>query len=99
MQANYWSEKPMDLICVNCGEPWDIDHVVHEEPEGFDRQGGLIRSCPCCAGKTLPPKSRDERHRLEAIKTVAELLGDDVDGCAAMIEDMDYFFDFGKAGK
>ena len=33
----------MDLICTCCGEPWDIYHVLHEEPEGFDRQGGRIQ--------------------------------------------------------
>jgi hypothetical protein len=79
----------MDLICTCCGEPWDIDHVLHEEPEGFDRQGGRIRACPCCHG--VPPEghSEGERERLAAVAAVAELLGDDVDGVAATLEDLD----------
>ena len=27
----------MDLICLTCGEPWDIDTVLHEMPEDFER--------------------------------------------------------------
>ena len=30
----------MDLLCTCCGEPWDIYHVLHEEPEEFDRRAG-----------------------------------------------------------
>ena len=28
----------MDVICTCCGEPWDIYHVLHEEPQAFDRE-------------------------------------------------------------
>ena len=78
----------MDLICTCCGEPWDVDHVLHEEPDGFDRQGGLIRGCPCCHG--TPPEGMTEkrRSRLQAVAAVAELLGDDVDGLAGFLDDL-----------
>ena len=78
----------MDLICTCCGEPWDIDHVLHEEPEEFNREGGLIRACPCCHGvrpKELPEKICES---LELAASVAELCGDDVDGAAAMQDDL-----------
>ena len=81
----------MDLICTCCGEPWDIDHVLHEEPDEFDREGGLIRACPCCHGvrpEGLPEKIRES---LELAASVAELCGDDVDGAAAMQDDLASF--------
>ena len=81
----------MDLICTRCGEPWDVYHVLHEEPEEFDRKGGLIRACPCCHGVApdgLPDKIRES---LELAATVAELCGDDVDGAAAMLDDLAHF--------
>ncbi len=77
----------MDLYCVSCGEPWSVDHVLHEEPEAFSRRGGLIESCPCCVGKTLEVKSAAEQEWLFALRAIAETTGDDVDGCAAMMED------------
>ena len=77
----------MDLICTCCGEPWDVDHVLHDEPGGFDRSGGLIRSCPCCHGKEPDGMTEERRSRLSAVAAVAELLGDDVDGLAATLDD------------
>ncbi len=82
----------MDLLCTCCGEPWDIDHVLHEEPEEFDREGGLIRACPCCHG--VRPEGLPEKicESLELAALVAELCGDDdVDGAAAMQDDLAYF--------
>ena len=39
----------MDIICLNCGEPWDVYHIYHDaEPEEFERVGCVIRRCPCC---------------------------------------------------
>lgn len=78
----------MDLVCTRCGEPWHIEYVLHEEPAAFIRTGGLIRRCPCCR-HCQPELSPTERGRLDAIKELATLLGDDVDGLAAMIEDFD----------
>lgn len=78
----------MDLYCVCCGEPWDVDHVLHEETEAFARKGGLIESCPCCADKVVEPKSERERTRLATLRAIAEISGDDIDGCAEMMEDL-----------
>ena len=78
----------MDLICTCCGEPWAVDHVLHEEPDGFDRQGGLIRGCPCCHGTPPEGMTEERRSRLQAVAAAAELLGDDVDGVAALLEDL-----------
>ena len=78
----------MDLVCIRCGEPWDIDHVLHDEPEAFERQNGVIRRCPACP-KHEPHLWPEERARLETIRALGEVLGDDIDALAATLEDFD----------
>lgn len=77
----------MDLICTRCGEPWDLDYVLHEEPRAFKRHFSCIHRCPCCPPKPpeLPP---EERTRLEMVAVVAHICGDDIDAAAAMLEDL-----------
>ena len=76
----------MDLICTRCGEPWDVDTVLHDMPDEFERKGSRITRCPTCPpGK--PRLSRATEARLAVISTLAETLGDDVDGFAATLED------------
>ena len=80
----------MDLVCTTCGEPWSVDHVLHEaDPEDFAREGGLISRCPCCPEHGTAAMSRETRERLKTIAAVAPLFGDDLDGFAAFLEDMD----------
>ena len=78
----------MDLVCTRCGEPWHMDHVLHEDPEGFERTGGVILRCPSCP-KYLPELSARERKRLMEIRAIGEQLGDDIDGFTAALEDFD----------
>jgi hypothetical protein len=77
----------MDLVCTTCGEPWDLDYVLHEEPEAFAREGAAIVSCPCCHERK-PKLKKEERAKLEAARELGKLLGDDVDGYAAELEDL-----------
>ena len=77
----------MDVICTCCGEPWHIDFVLHDEPQGFDRRGPLIRACPVCEGERPHDQSREQRENLDAIAEIALMLGDDIDGFAACLED------------
>ncbi len=73
----------MDLYCQRCGEPWDIYYVANEmtpEEKGrFDRGEG----CPCCFGKPVDKKP----FRAELAGALSSVLGDDVDGLAAEMED------------
>lgn len=76
----------MDLYCTRCGEPWDMDTLLHDDPEGFDRKGGRITACPACRGQTVN-LSEQEAERLAIIGELADLAGDDLDGLAADLED------------
>ena len=76
----------MDLMCANCGEVWDTDTVLHDEPWNFERRGGLISKCPCC--EECGPRDNPDRPLLEAL---ADIMGDDIDGYAAELEDLQVF--------
>ncbi len=83
----------MDLICVTCGEPWDLDHVLHEEPQTFERNGCVITSCPCCKER-LPKLLPHEKRRLRVLAQVAAEHGDDLDGFATFLDDvLDHVWD------
>jgi hypothetical protein len=78
----------MDIICTHCGEPWEMDYVLHDAPEEFKRKGGVITHCPSCPKDGSKPKLDEKTEiKLEAAKEIGELLGDDIDGVAAMLED------------
>ena len=76
----------MDLMCLTCGEPWEVDHVLHEAPADFERKGCRITRCPACAGR-LPTLTESDRGRLRELAEVAVLHGSDIDGFAAFLED------------
>jgi len=78
----------MDIICTCCGEPWDTYHVLHEEPQGFEREGALINACPCCHGRQPEDLNRRTRDQLRALAEAARLFEEDIDGFAAFLEDM-----------
>ena len=80
----------MDLPCINCGEPWDMDYVLHEAPHEFTRTHGRIDRCPACPTTGDPQLSAAQRARLEAVATLADILGDDIDGLAAELEDLGF---------
>jgi len=77
----------MDLVCVNCGEPWDVDHVLHDAPQEFIRKGGVIKKCPACPKEGQPNLDEKTRVKLDAVEELGEILGDDIDGLAASLED------------
>ncbi len=62
--------------------------MIHEDPKAFARCGGRIDRCPACP-KQKPRHSRRELGRLDAIRELADLLGDDIDGLAGTLEDFD----------
>jgi hypothetical protein len=96
----------MDLLCPKCGEPWDNDELhevtLDEVNECLNDHGlpsidgvsyhiasKLFRSYGCevfgCShGAALPKES------LELVAMTYDLLGDDMDGAASMLDDAEY---------
>lgn len=60
------------ILCVKCGKVYDVDmDEVHDifgkikDRHGFDFIGyeiGFKGICPCCKGKTIPEKERDNEN-------------------------------------
>lgn len=73
----------MDIYCPRCGEPWEISHVYHEmtDQERGDLLAGRGCSTECRAN---PPRATELTAKSQV---VLDLLGDDLDGAAAMMED------------
>ena len=77
----------MDLYCKRCGEPWDFDSVQHgdftptEQRRFWDAEG-----CPACYGKPV----EKQPFRAQVMAAFHEVLGDDLDGLAAEMEDAEY---------
>lgn len=87
----------MDILCRTCGEPWDNDslhdRVTELREEGasnatnygtvsadFRARGCRALGVNCTPGNVAHP----------GVDAIYELLGDDMDGAAAMLEDMAY---------
>src|SRR5947209_10525611 len=82
-------EGAMDIICLNCGEPWDVYHIYHDaEPEDFERSGCAIKRCPCCRDNKPEGYTKKYREHVATSAEAAELFSDDLDGFAAFLDDM-----------
>jgi len=90
----------MELYCQKCDEPWDFWHIqdadgMDAEVEDYGKDGTKpsIRfkageGCPACNwGKNAPKK---QSLKGMAMGTLFDMLGDDVDGAAAMMDDFEY---------
>lgn len=90
----------MDLMCPRCTEPWDFDSL-HDEAAESDRTYSQVaadfRTRGCLALESAFGSMLCEPvHNLRAAAADAmyDLLGDDMDGAASMMEDfemMGYF--------
>ena len=84
----------MDLYCQHCDEPWEVSTVYHElgdenktaEKAKQDFLAGV--GCPSCEWGTLGEKTASIKS--DAMWAMAEMLGDDVDGMASMMDDFEY---------
>jgi len=75
-----------DLYCKRCGEPWEFYYVQHEmtEEERSDFHKGVC--CPSCKGKEVNKRPL----RAEIASALHDVLGDDLDGLAAEMQDAEY---------
>jgi hypothetical protein len=80
----------MDIYCPRCGEPWDRlslnpSYGDMTEQESRDFQDG--KGCPCCINKPLSELSPEGIERGYYTGALMDVLGDDLDGLAATLED------------
>lgn len=80
--------RVMDLICFRCGEPWGLDDVLHESKDDFIRRGCVIRRCPSCRSRKQVDLPDEERSRLNDLFIAAAMFGEDCDGFACFLEDV-----------
>lgn len=90
----------MDLYCQKCAEPWDFWHVqdpdcMDAETEDYGPNGEKPserfkngEGCPACDWGKKAPKTPNLRSM--AMSACMDILGDDIDGVAAMMDDFDY---------
>jgi hypothetical protein len=80
----------MDLICPKCAEPWDNDEFHYVEGMSYAKAVRAMRAEGCGAvfGGTCR-ESSDEGARQRALMSAVafELMGDDTDGIASMMDD------------
>jgi len=87
----------MDIYCQKCDEPWEVCYVGGGDMDADGEKGDAERfkrgeGCPCCAwGKNAPEQ---QSLRGEAMGMLADLLGDDIDGMASFMDDLDYMGEF-----
>lgn len=82
----------MDVYCPVCSEPWDVDefHDVADELDStFDavRKDFRRRGCAALGQRPCVP---DDSLRSLASATLMDVLGDDIDGVASMLDDFEY---------
>ncbi len=77
----------MDVYCKRCGEPWDVYGVQHGDLTDEERQRFWKgEGCPACYGKPVEKRP----FRAEATAALHEVLGDDIDGLAAELDDAEF---------
>ena len=76
----------MDLYCQNCGEPVDVYHVYNDMGEDEKKNFLSGKGCNSCNGVEVIPKDRP--FSATAMATLLDVLGDDIDGVAAELEDL-----------
>lgn len=85
----------MDIYCIKCGEPVERDYlhdVAEEKGTTFNVVLHQFQSVGCPAvGYQHSDNGEAGADRAAAMSAMFDLLGDDVDGAAAMMEDFDLY--------
>lgn len=81
----------MDIRCRRCGEPWGQDEL-HDTPDGlsYEEASRLFRTEGCGVVFDGAPCAEAGTETTEMIGVLTDLLGDDMDGLAADLEDAAY---------
>jgi hypothetical protein len=78
----------MDLHCTTCGEPYDIECLREPDEYGITVEDSRIVKCSGCEwhrARGFPLK-----REAEVASAMHDILGDDIDGIASMMEDMGF---------
>ncbi|TNF82084.1 MAG: hypothetical protein EP299_01810 [Acidobacteria bacterium] len=88
----------MDVYCRICGEPWDLytfHDIAAEQGISYNEATANFRKRGCRStgwghSHCVPMPKEDDGELTQAQKAgiLYELLGDDMDGAAAMMEDL-----------
>jgi hypothetical protein len=79
----------MDIRCPLCAEPWDTDELHDVVNQTYDEAYKCFRKIGCATFDT-PCSKNPDKFRAEASAVLMDLLGDDVDGVASMLDDFEY---------
>lgn len=89
----------MDIYCVRCGEPTDI-YELHDRADRAGASFTMVQNeyyTRGCEALGYPKCEREDAlggdGRISAslaMSTMVDLLGDDIDGIASMMEDLGY---------
>lgn len=76
----------MDLLCPLCGEPWDNDELHHVAGKTYRQalHDFQARGCLALGSRHSAPANITAARAAAALY---DILGDDADGAAAMLED------------
>ncbi len=74
----------MDLLCIRCGEPWEYDYVQHELTAEARKKFLAGQGCDACEGKPEPKQTE----ATAMASALYDILGDDLDGVAAELQDL-----------
>lgn len=85
----------MDIYCTKCGEPWELDtfhDTAAEQGISWESAVAEFRRVGCVAigdgaRCETPLRESAAAMRADAAGLLFELLGDDTDGIASMLED------------
>lgn len=79
----------MDIYCPRCGEPWDND-TLHDEADERNttyREMQTRFAAKGCAAFDEAHNENGDQFRAAASGVLMEMMGDDFDGVAAMMQD------------
>lgn len=76
----------MDIRCPFCREPWDLDSL-HDNALGLSFEEAYRRFRTEGCGSVLDNPACTSGRADPALAELADLLGDDADGYAALVED------------
>lgn len=79
-----------DIYCPKCAEPWDIAEFHEVEDLTYSQAYSSFRSEGCKVFTEQDCTPEVSSFRAEASSILMDLLGDDVDGVASLLDDFEF---------